>query len=178
VKGHKTVVIFLIKFFLSYFLLFAIYSTFLQKTQINEKILKTDPITSLVANQTVELLQLFNYNSSKNQHLKERSIMLIINGKYTARVIEGCNSVSIIILFIAFIIAFAGTLKATVLFTFLGSIILYCINIARIAFLTIMMYRFPNHQVLLHNLIFPAIIYSMVFMLWILWVHKFSNYKK
>ena len=38
---------------------------------------------------------------------------LIINNKYLARVIEGCNSISIIILFVSFIVAFSGPLKTT-----------------------------------------------------------------
>lgn len=106
------------------------------------------------------------------------SVKVLLNGHYTARVIEGCNSISILILFLAFVIAFPGSIKATILFGIVGSFIIYGVNILRIAFLTVMLYKYQDHQTLLHNLVFPAIIYGITFLLWVLWVHKFSNYKK
>ena len=84
----------------------------------------------------------------------------------------------LLVLLLAFIIAFPGSLKATVLYSITGSLLIYGINILRIAFLTVMLYKYPNQQVFLHNLVFPAIIYGATFLLWVLWVHKFSNYKK
>ena len=178
-KKHNNVVIFLIKFFATYFILFAVYATYLQKSQ-QKKIgeFKTASITTTVADQTVHLLEFFGYNSGAYQHKEELSVKLLIEGKYTARVIEGCNSISVIILFVAFIIAFAGTLKATLVFSFLGSILIYSINVGRIAFLALMIYKHPSQQNFLHSLVFPAIIYGAVFSLWVLWVNKFSNYKQ
>ncbi|MDX6747985.1 exosortase family protein XrtF [Polaribacter sp. PL03] len=177
-KKHKNVVIFLIKFFATYFILFAIYSTYLKNSQEKEGAFKTASITTLVADQTVDLIEFFNFDAGAYQHKKELSVKLLIEGNYTARVIEGCNSISIIILFIAFIIAFAGSIKATIIYSFLGSLFIYTINIVRIAFLAIMIYKYPRHQEILHNLVFPAIIYGVVFLLWVIWVNKFSNYKK
>lgn len=177
-KKHKNVLIFLIKFFVTYALLFVIYNVYLQKTQQKDPAFKTAPITTLVADQSVNVIVFFGYDAGAYQHKKELSVKLLINGKYTARVIEGCNSLSIIILFIAFIVAFAGSIKATILYSIFGSILIYIINILRIAFLAVMIYRYPNQQEFLHNIIFPAIIYGFVFLLWVVWVQKFSNYKK
>ena len=132
----------------------------------------------MVADQTVSLLEFFGYSSGAYQHKKELSVKILIEGNYTSRVIEGCNSVSIIILFIAFIIAFAGSLKATIIYVLLGSLFIYIINVVRIAFLSVMIYKYPNQQEFLHNLVFPAIIYGTVFILWVIWVNKFSNYKR
>ena len=91
-----------------------------------------------------------------------------------ARVIEGCNSISIIILFIPF----SGPKRATIIYAIVGSFIIYLINILRIAFLTMMLYNYPNQQMVLHNLVFPAIIYGTTFLLWVIWVQKFSHLKK
>mgnify|MGYP006078806137 FL=1 len=175
---HKNVVIFLIRFFATYFILFAIYARYLQNSQQKGSEFKTASITTIVADQTAALLNFLDYNSGAYQHKKELSVKLLVKGTYTARVIEGCNSISIIILFIAFIIAFTGSIKATIIYSLAGSICIYFINIARIAFLAIMIYNHPYQQEFLHNLIFPAIIYGTVFLLWVLWVHRFSNYKK
>tara|TARA_R110000787_G_scaffold91628_11_gene193055 strand:+ start:849 stop:1385 length:537 start_codon:yes stop_codon:yes gene_type:complete len=177
-KKQRNIVLFLVKFFATYFILFGTYSFYLQKTQQKGDVFSCSPITHKVAQQTNSVLSLFGYNASVVQHNKEMSVKIVLNGYYIARVIEGCNSVSILILFLAFVVAFPGSLKATILFSIAGSLIIYAVNILRIAFLTVMLFKYHDHQTLLHNLVFPAIIYGITFLLWVLWVHKFSNYKK
>ncbi len=175
---HKKSIQFLLKFFVTYFVLFAIYSGYLQKTQQKDDFFACSPITETVAKQTVNVLHIFGFDASYLQHEKEMSIKLLVDNVYVAKVIEGCNSISIIILFVAFIIAFAGSFKATVLYAVFGSFVIYGINLLRISFLTVMLSRYPNQQYFLHNLVFPAIIYGTTFLLWIVWVHKFSHHKK
>lgn len=177
-KKQRNIVLFLVKFFATYFILFILYSFYLQRTQQKETVFSCSPITNIVASQTKSVLTLFGYDANFVQHNKEMSVKILLNGRYTARVIEGCNSISILILFISFVVAFPGTLKATILFSIIGSGIIYVVNISRIAFLTVMLFKYQDHQTLLHNLIFPAIIYGITFLLWVLWVHKFSSYKK
>ena len=177
-KKHKSIVIFLFKFFATYFLLFAIYSFYLNNSQQKKNGFKTATITTKVASQTVWLLEAIGYHADYKQHKKELSVKLLIENQYTARVIEGCNSISLIILFISFIVAFAGSTKATILFSIIGSVLIYVINIVRIAFLTVMIYKYPTQQEFLHSIVFPVIIYGAILLLWIVWVNKFSKYKK
>tara|TARA_B110001469_G_scaffold20160_1_gene20837 strand:+ start:146 stop:466 length:321 start_codon:yes stop_codon:yes gene_type:complete len=96
-KGQRNIVLFLVKFFTVYFVLFGLYSFYLNKTQQKAGIFSCSPITSKVAEQTKTILSLFNYEALVLQHEKEMSMKVILNGRYVARVIEGCNSVSIII---------------------------------------------------------------------------------
>lgn len=177
-KKHKNIVLFLLKFFITYFVLFAIYSFYLQRTQQKEELFVCSPLTTGVAKQTVGVLKMMGQDASYVQHSEEMSVKLLLNDVYRARVIEGCNSMSIIILFIAFIVAFPGSIKATVIYVLLGSVFIYVINILRIALLTLLLEKYPEQQEFLHNLLFPAIIYGTVFLLWVLWVNKFSNYKR
>lgn len=72
-----------------------------------------DYMTNLVAKQTNALINGIGYEAKVMPHPIEPSMKIIINGKFVARVIEGCNAISIIILFIAFIVAFAGRFKTT-----------------------------------------------------------------
>lgn len=176
--AHKGTLIFLLKFFVTYFVLVQFYAVYLHETQVKGAAFVCAPITSKVAKSTVGVLRFFGYEAALEQHKKELSIKIKINNSYIARVIEGCNSVSIIILFIAFIFAFSGSLKATVLYMIFGSFIIYGVNVLRISFLTVMLYKYPGQQAFLHNLMFPAIIYGTTFLLWIVWVRNFSKYKK
>lgn len=177
-KSNKAVVLFFIKFFGTYILLFLIYSLYLNKTQKTEGVFACAPITKTVAKQTKFVLNNVGYNTKIEQHSKEVSVKLIINNKFVARVIEGCNSVSIIILFTSFIIAFSNKFKVTFLFIVVGSLLIYFLNILRIAIISIALYEYPQYQHILHDVLFPLMIYGVTFMLWILWVKKFSKLKK
>ena len=135
-------------------------------------------MTNLVAQQSDAILQGFGYDVQVEPHPNEPSMKVIVNGKYVARVIEGCNGISVIILFLSFIIAFAGKLKMTFFYIFAGSILIYAVNLLRIVILTIGLYNYPWRRDILHTVIFPMIIYGMVFLLWMFWVNRFSKYNK
>lgn len=134
-----------------------------------------DYFTNLVARQTNTLLNGIGYNTNILPHPNEASMKVIINGKFVARVIEGCNALSVIILFLSFIIAFAGKLKSTLIYCFAGSIIIYAFNLIRIVILSVGLYRYPWRKEILHNIIFPLLIYGTVFILWMVWVNRFSK---
>ena len=177
-KSNKLIVIFLIKFFGTYALLFLGYSYYLESTQQKTNIYACSPITRTVANQTEFLLNSFGYEAKVEQHPDEVSVKLIINNVYMARVVEGCNAISIIILFISFIVAFSSKFTITALYILFGSLIIYTVNIVRIAIITVAMYEYPEYQKILHDIVFPSIIYGITFLLWFIWVRQFSKIKK
>lgn len=177
-KGNKTAVLFLIKFFGTYLLLFLLYSLYLNKTQSDTGIFTCAPITRTVAEQTQYLLNIFGYPTEIKQDTETLAVKLFINGKFTAFIVEGCNAISIIILFISFIIAFAGKFKTTVLYILFGSLLIYFTNIVRIAIISIALHKYPQYQNVLHEIIFPSIIYGITFLLWFVWIRNFSILKK
>ena len=130
-----------------------------------------------MANQSNYLIQSFGYESSVVEHANEPSMKIIISNKFVARVVEGCNSISVIVLFVSFIIAFASKFKTTFLYILTGSILIYSINLFRIAILSIGLFHYPWRREILHIVIFPLIIYGMVFLLWMFWVNRFSKIK-
>lgn len=177
-KKRKTIIRFLLKFFVSYFLLVGIYSIYLKQTQQKGDVFSCAPITKTVANHTKQFGELFGYTIDIVQHETELSMKFIVNDNYIARIVEGCNAISVIILFITFIIAFSGSLKATIIYGILGTLFIYVVNIARVFILSMLMFKYPKYEDLMHNLLFPAIIYGTVFLLWIIWVRRFSYLKK
>jgi len=80
------------------------------------------------------------------------------------------------ILFISFVVAFTGKFKSTLWFIPLGLLIIHVLNILRIASLSIALYKFPEYEHFLHGILFPLVIYGVVFLLWVIWVNKFSLY--
>lgn len=137
-----------------------------------------DYMTHIVALQSQDLLSVMGYDARVMPHPNEPSMKLIVNGKFVARIIEGCNSVSIIILFLSFIIAFSGNIKETIIFALSGGVLIYVVNLLRIVILSIGLYHYPWRAEILHHVIFPGTIYGMVFLLWMFWVNRFSKLKK
>jgi len=136
-----------------------------------------DYVTNLVAKQSKSLLETVGYKAQILQHPNEPSMKLIINNKFVARIIEGCNSISIIILFVSFIFAYAGKFKTTLFYLLFGCVMIYAVNLFRIVFLSIGLYHYPWRREILHSVIFPLIIYGLVFLLWMFWVNRFVNLK-
>ena len=177
-KKRKTIIKFLVKFFVTYFVLVGIYSIYLKQTQQKSPVFSCSPITKTVAEHTEYVARLLGYPTGIQQSKDELSVIFFVGDVYAVPIVEGCNSISVIILFLSFIIAFAGSLKATIIFGIVGSITIYFINILRILALSKLMYLYPDYQDVLHNLFFPAIIYGTVFILWLIWVNRFSYLKK
>lgn len=173
---YKSVIKFIITFLLVYGVLSFVYSQYLELSK--GTIYYPDYVTNLVANQSEILLDSFGYDSQVLPHPDEPSMKLLVNEKYVARVIEGCNGTSVIILFIAFVVAFAGKLKTTFFYILSGSVLIYTVNLFRIVILAIGLYHYPWRKEILHSVIFPGIIYGMVFLLWMFWVNRFSKIKK
>jgi exosortase family protein XrtF len=166
--------LFLAKFAASYLLLTFIYQSYLH--QFDEKKMEVDSFTQIVANQSKLLLSISDSQSHTGINTKEASVKLFYKGKWVARIIEGCNAISVIILFVSFVIAFTGKLKPTLLFLIIGSLLIHVFNVFRIALLCMALYNFPQFDSLLHDVIFPLVIYGLVFLLWIVWVNKYSFY--
>lgn len=170
----KPFLLFIGTFFAAYILLTVVYKYYLDSFGENE----IDGITSVVGSNVYWLMDFFNCNVLVQKNLSEPYLEVWYNNVNVVRIVEGCNAVSVMILFVSFVLAFSGKLKTTLLFILSGILFIYILNVVRIAILTILLFRFPEKEHLLHGVLFPLIIYGLVFILWVVWVNKFSRYAK
>ncbi|GAA3647853.1 exosortase family protein XrtF [Flavivirga jejuensis] len=173
---YKSVIKFILTFLVVYISFSVIYKLYLDASDGSR--FYPDYLTHLVANQSNSLLNTLGYNAQVLPHPNEPSMKVVVSGKYIARVIEGCNSISVVILFMSFVIAFSGRLKTTFFYILSGSVLIYTVNLIRIVILTIALYHYPEQKEILHTVVFPTIIYGVMFLLWIFWVNRFSKLKK
>lgn len=159
---------------MTYLLLTLAYQSYL--SQFDTKKFEVDGFTQIVSEQTKDLLLFFKCDAKISPNLTQPSINIYYNQRFMARIVEGCNALSIIILFIAFIISFSGKPKPTILFIIGGSLLIHVLNVTRIALLCILLYYYPEQRDFLHSVVFPLFIYGIVFILWVIWVNKFSKY--
>jgi exosortase family protein XrtF len=169
---YKPFLIFIGTFFLAYSILIILYQGYLSSFGEN----KLDAITKTVAKNTGQVLQWIDATSTIEEVGPQMDLTIFYHQVAVARIVEGCNAISIIILFVSFVLAFSGKLKPTLLFVFGGSLLIYVLNVWRIAMLCVLLFHFPEQQQLLHGVLFPLIIYGIVFILWLIWVRKFSRY--
>lgn len=168
---YKPFLLFLSKFFLSYILLTVLYQLYLSQFAVAE----IDGITRLVARQTQQTMVFFKTDFQIEKENGEGFFRLLYRGSYVARMIEGCNAISVLILFVSFVFSFSGKLKKTLIFMIIGSCLIYSLNVIRIAILCVLMFHFPEREGLLHGVLFPLFIYGIVFLLWLLWINKYAN---
>lgn len=171
---YKPFLVFITTFFITYILFTVIYKLYLDRFDKND----VDGITNIVGRNVDQLMKLFNSDIKVFKSIPNSFLEVWYNKKYILRIVEGCNAVSIIILFISFVVAFSGKFKTTFFFILSGVILIYALNVIRIALLSVLLFHFPEKEHLLHGVLFPLIIYGFVFILWVIWVNKFSKYAK
>lgn len=135
-----------------------------------------DGITANVSELTEKFLRICDPQASMVKDEGGEYFLVIFNNNYVGRIIEGCNAISVIILFVSFIVAFSSTVKSTLLYVLGGSTIIYILNILRIGFIIMILNKYPEQEHLIHGVLFPLIIYGIVFLLWFLWIYKFSKH--
>lgn len=167
---YRPFLIFLGSFFFAYIALTLLYQWYLSQYDS----IQSDGLTALVSFQTEWVLRLFGCDVAVYPVLNEWYVNY--KGVTIVRIVEGCNAVSVILLFVSFIVAFAGTLKKTLLFIVFGIVSICFLNVMRIAALIILLYNFPQYTHFLHGVLFPLIIYGTVFILWFFWITKYSKY--
>ena len=175
-KKYKPFLLFLGKFLLSYLVLIFLYQLYLN--QFDAAKFQVDGITQMVANQAGHILNFFDYKIMLQPHDSESSVRMYLNNVAIVRIIEGCNAVSVMVLFVAFIIAFSGKFLQTTIYILFGVLVIHLLNVLRIALLTMGLIHFKEYEHLMHDIVFPLFIYGVVFGLWIIWVNKFSGYDK
>jgi len=173
IQKNKAVIRFLLTFFGSYILLALVYELYLKLGQ--STVFYPEFITHIVSLQSEQIIAFLGYDTYITESPYNLSMRIAINGDFIVQVVEGCNAVSVIILFLSFILAFKKTWKQTLLYIFAGSVIIYTLNIIRIALLTIGIYHYPQHTEFMHGTLFPTFIYGVVFLLWVIWVRNFKK---
>ena len=172
-KKYWPVIKFLLLFLGTYGVLSALYFLYLSVSRDGAYF--PDFITHLVSLQTEAVLSVLGYEPSLQVDPQSPIMKVFVFGKQIGVINEGCNAISIMVLFVSFIIAFAQKFKKTILFILGGLVLIYATNILRIVILSIALYKYPESATFLHDIVFPGIIYGMVFLLWLFWVRKISK---
>ncbi|ALR31888.1 exosortase XrtF [Chryseobacterium sp. IHB B 17019] len=168
-KDFKPVLAILLRFIIIYLVLLFAYQFYLNSYQN----LGLDPFSRLIATQVGHIQDSFNYPTQFYDDIKGEQVWFYVKTGYATRMVEGCNAISVMILFVAFVFAFYKGSK-TVLFVLAGLLVLYIMNLFRIVGLNIVMTDYKAYGKISHDFIFPAVIYGTVVVLWLIWIKCFA----
>lgn len=176
-KANKAAIIFVVKL-LVFYLLFSQGNLFMNSVMseggrfYNEYIAQNfDYIQGLknaLIKPAVWIIKLFGFYAIHN----EMDVM-VVNGPYL-RVNYSCLGLGVMSFLIAFIIAFPAKLKSKINLFIIGMIMIYVLNVSRIAGLGVLLRVFKSQRsnFTYHHEIFNIIVYVIIFILLYFWIKK------
>lgn len=168
-KDFKPVLGILLRFIIIYVVLLLVYQFYLNsfKTQ------GLDPFSRVIADHVMFFQNKFNYPTQLYDDVANEQVYFYVKKAHVTRMVEGCNAVSVMILFVSFVFAFFKGTK-TFVFAVAGLIALYVMNVLRIVGLNIVTRDYSQYNKMTHDYIFPAVIYGSVVILWLIWIKFFA----
>src|SRR5690606_32127519 len=168
IKEFKPTIYFLLKFVGIYLvgnLLYGLYITSYEP--------RPDPVTHVVTDHSAGVLRACGVPVDAKDREKKPRTDISYMGKARLSVYEGCNGLNTMIIFVAFLVAFGPLSRPLLWFIPLGLLIIHLANLARITLLFFVAEYRPSAMYFTHKYLFTAVLYVVIFILWIWWVKKF-----
>ena len=160
-------------FFLIRFLGIYTVGTLLYQFYLQQYPNELDPLSWQVTDQIASLLNLYLTEVICQRYPGHLIADIFSDQTIVVRFIEGCNGVGVMILFLAFIVAFFQPIKHALWFIPSGLIFIHLANLLRVVVLGIVQYHIPKWSDVFHDYLFPLAIYGAVFLLWVVWIRYF-----
>jgi exosortase family protein XrtF len=128
-----------------------------------------DPVTVWVTNQVGDILNLITPPVTTLAHSTKPTV-LIVQNKPVISVYEGCNGLNVVIVFLAFLVAYGPMTRKLLWFIPVGILVIHVSNLLRVGLLFFVSKNYPHQLYFLHKYFFTAFIYVVVFALWFCWI--------
>lgn len=172
ISEYKDAILFLVKYVVVYVLLNTAYAYYVQHYAP-----EADPLTKVVTKHTAGLLSFFDPSVESHVISGSRNVPITKDGDTVILVFEGCNSVNVMIVFVAFIVAFKGSPRLFARYFVLGLLGVYSINLMRLMGLYGVSLHFPDAFYFFHKFLFTGVIYLVVFIIWYFWVTDVNRWR-
>lgn len=116
-----------------------------------------------------DFLELFGYTV----HVSGQ--VIAIEGTSGVFVGDSCNSITLVALYVGFLIAFPGNLKSKFYFIGIGTVLIWLLNILRIAALAMLDTISREWTEFNHTYTFTLLMYGVIFLIWYVWLNKYAG---
>lgn len=165
INEFRPTILFLSKFILMYLVANVLYGLYVSSFRK-----RPDPITSVIAAQTSMCLNVLGHNTSWIENTDKPTTQINQGMRPILLVYEGCNGINVMVIFLAFIIAFGPFDRTMIWFIPLGLTLLHLANLVRLILLFEVTTKIPTYFYFVHKYFFTAAIYLVVLLLWVWWV--------
>lgn len=101
--------------------------------------------------------------------------LLVLNGQPSVIVGDPCNGLLLYALFVGFIVAFPGPIRHKLWFVPLGILVIYALNVGRVALLALNhVYWHPTVE-FNHHYTFTFVVYGAIGTLWVAWARRVAS---
>lgn len=138
------------------------------KTNLDEKII------SNIVDASELILRFFSHDTYASKDDLNMQ-MIGVDGAHPVWIGRPCNGISVMAIFAIFILVFPGKLKHKLWFLPAGIIVIHIVNILRVCALAAISYYKPSYLYFNHTYTFTIIVYGLIFILWMVWVNRFSK---
>ena len=97
-------------------------------------------------------------------------------GKKLMHIADGCNGLELFVLYLGFIFILPASLKRKFAFGIAGIFIIHIINVLRCVGLAFVAIHWRDHFEFAHHYLFKAVVYGIVFLLWVKFTDKIFKY--
>jgi exosortase/archaeosortase family protein len=137
------------------------------------------PLTMFVGNSTANFINLIKQANfatcqyvSKTTTIEGNTIStmaatVFLGPKRLIGIADGCNGLSLFVLFIGFILAYPGNVYLKLGYAFIGTVIITFLNISRCTGLALVHNSYPNLTDFAHHYLFKIITYTAIFYMWL-----------
>ncbi|MFU8812069.1 MAG: exosortase X [Balneolaceae bacterium] len=94
-----------------------------------------------------------------------------LHGANGIEIVNGCNGITAIGLFLGFILAYPGDRRSRLFFSILGIALIYIVNVLRIVALAYIQLYQPSYYSFSHDYSTTTIFYVIIFLLWMVWAN-------
>jgi exosortase/archaeosortase family protein len=88
---------------------------------------------------------------------------------------RGCLGRNLMGLFTGFLLVYPGNNISKIWFIPFGLLIIYFLNVLRIAALLLTEVFWPEYMDINHHLVFKVVVYSLIFLMWYWWIRKYGK---
>lgn len=129
-------------------------------------------LCSNIASSSVAVLQTLRFPAALAPHVPQ---LVLMNGQSSVIVGVPCNGLVLYALFAGFVLAFPGPWVRKVWFIPVGMLLIWLLNVLRVAALAINQHY--SHQTVdfNHHYTFTFVVYACIFGLWMLWARRMAT---
>ncbi len=131
-----------------------------------------DPMSKWLGQHAAWSLRAVGYGASSENTASLAEQRVLIDTVAKVKVIEGCNGLSVMVLFVSFMLGFGRFTWDKARFMGLGLMAIHAFNVMRVAVLALLIHHTDRTYYDLQKNMFTGSIYVLVLVLWVWWTHR------